>query len=129
MAKTTPITGTVYEDSGAYLMARVIGNAGTMITQASLSALTYKVFDLNSDAPFTPTQSGSLTVSAVVFDTLQTDARWSADSTGYNFGHVIPAAWLTDGGHVFKIEYRFTPVSGEVFHVVFQLTTVDLLGS
>ncbi len=123
----TPIQGNIYEDGGASVMARVIGNAGTAITQASLSSISYKVFDLATGE--TALQSGVLTISAVVFDALQTDARWTADSTGYNFLHACPASWFTDANHQYRIEYKFTPASGEVCWVVALLTTLPLYTS
>ena len=39
-------TGSVWEDSGAFVMARITGNAGTAITQATISTITAKVFEL-----------------------------------------------------------------------------------
>lgn len=119
----------VFEDSGATLLARVLGNAGTPITQASLTSISYKVFDLNAADPTAATQTGTLTISAVVFDTLQTDPRWTVDDEGFNFAYAAPASWFSESTHTYRIEYKFTPASGEAFWTVFTLTTVGIMTS
>lgn len=110
----------VWEDSGAALMARVLGNAATAITQATVSSVTRKVFDLDGATPTTPVSS-ALTVSTVVFDTLQTDGRWATDSTGYNFLDAVDDDVFTTGGNRYRVEYVFEPSSGAKFHVVFEV--------
>lgn len=121
------IRGSVWEDGGATVMARVIGNAGTAITQASLTSIHYSLFDTNGATPETAVVAGtSLTVSDVVFDTLQTDARWTQDATGYNFRHTIAASVLAAPAHLYRAEYKFTPTSGEVFWVVAEILTLGV---
>lgn len=126
MAKNRPTQATVWEDSGATCMARVVGQDAANITQASLTAIAYKVFDLDGLTPGTATDSGALVVADVVFDTVKTpddDARWTEDSTGYNFLDTTAgkAANLPTGDHRYRIEYVFDPDSGEDFTVVFSL--------
>ena len=118
--------GTVFEDSGAAVMARIVDNDGTNITQADLSAISWNIFDMSNPASATNT---ALVITDVVFDTLQTDSRWTTDSTGYNFRHDVPAVSLAIGDAQYRLEYKFTPASGEVFHTAFELVTVDMLGS
>lgn len=115
----------VFEDGGATIMARIIGNDAANITQASLTTITYSVFDLDSATPETPVSghdAQALTVANVVFNALQTgDARWAdagGDLTGFNFLHAI-AATAFPSAHRYAIEYLFNPASGENFwHVV-----------
>ena len=124
------ITGYVFERSGCQLMARMVGNAGAFVTQASLSSITYKLFDLSSATPDTTVASGTVTISGNVYDTVQTpalDPRWTRDSIGYNFRYAAPGSWFTPGDHVFRIEFTFTPTSGEVFYALFQPTARNLL--
>ena len=116
-----------FEDAGLALMARVYGNSAVAITQASLSGITYTVIDKTTLAVVVA--STALTVSSVVFDTLQTDARWVKDSTGYNFRHDLAAAALPDGDSTYRVEYTFTPTIAAVFKLVFEVATVNLLGS
>ena len=59
------IEGKIWEDGGASLMARILGNDAVNLIQSALTALTYKVFDLSSTTPETETASGTLTISAV----------------------------------------------------------------
>jgi hypothetical protein len=116
--------GTAIEDSGIVLMARVQNISGTNITQGSVSGITYSVFDLVDG---TAVVSGSsLTVSTVVFDTLQTPAIWTTDTTGYNFRHDAPATALPNGERTYRFEYKFTPTSGEVFWALFDINTIGV---
>ncbi len=119
-------TTTIWEDSGAYLMSRILGSDGAAIQQADVSSIAYSVYDMDdTSSPST----GSLTVANVVYDTLQTDARWTKDSTGYNFGWAAGASLFAGGDKVYTVEVAFTPASGEVYHVVFQVRTRALLRS
>lgn len=126
------ITGIVVEDSGAFLMARVQGANAANVTQADITGVTYSVFDLSSDTPTTALAGHSgatLTVATVIFNTLQTDARWTIDSTGYNFAHAIAASAFPTGNHRFRVEYLFDPASGENFIVPFDLPAIAVYTS
>lgn len=116
----------VYEDAGATCMARVYGNAATAITQATISSITCAVYDLTTGSSVvTP----SVVVATSVFDTLQTDARWTADATGYNFRYDLPATAFPTGDRRYRIEFVFTPTSGAVFVVLFEADAIALYGS
>jgi len=126
---TEPIRATIWEDGGATPLARVTGADGAAITQASLTSISYKVFDLNSTTPSTAVATGTVTIATSVFDTLQTDAIWSEDTSGYNFKHTIASTVFTTGGHAYRVEYLFTPASGQPFWVVFELHTHEVMTS
>ncbi len=111
----------VWEDSGAALMARVVGNAATAITQATVTSIDRKVYDLDSATPTVATDEKTLTVSTVVFDALQTDGRWTVDSTGYNLLDAVDDDIFTTGGHRYRVEYVVEPSTGAKFHLVFEL--------
>ena len=119
------ISGSIWEGSGATIMSRSYLNSGSAITQATISTLTYKVFDLSSTAPTTATSTGSFTVASVVFDTLQTDAIWTADSTGYNFKAAMTAASFPDGDRVYRVEVKFTPSSGQAWYQVWLVDSAE----
>ena len=121
MAASDTIKASVWEDAGATCLARMVGNAGTSVTQASLTSITCKVFDLSSATPTTSIATPTVTISSAVYDTLQTDSRWTVDSTGYNFLFTVAASILTTGDHRYRVEFKFTPTSGEVFFTVFEL--------
>ena len=114
-----------FEDSGPILMARITGNDGANITQASITGITLVVMDGNT----VQTASIDLTVANVVFDTLQQtsdDARWTADAEGYNFKHEVVATDLPDGLKTYTFEIVFNPSSGEDFPLVFRIDTMKL---
>lgn len=114
-----PTRSKVIEDSGATFLARVVGHDGVAVLQAGVSSIAAKVFDeSNSD---TEVFSGTLTVSSVIFDTLQTDARWTRDTDGYNFRHDMDGTVFSTAGHRYRVEYKFTPTSGAAFFVLFEV--------
>lgn len=121
-----PTVGYVTEDGGAGFLARLVGNSAANVTQASLSSASVKVFDLDSDDPDTAVYTATLTISSVIFDALQTDDRWTVDSTGYNFRHDMPASAFPTGSHNYRVEYKFTPTSGEVFWALFDVFATNV---
>lgn len=91
--------------------ARLVLANGANAVQASFSAAKYAIYDMSGD-PETAIASGSLTVSTVVFDTLQTDGYWTADALGYNFRHTYAGTLFTRGGGSYLIEYALTLAAG-----------------
>lgn len=114
---------TVWEGGDAINMARVTGADAANITQASLTTIDWAVYKTDGTVV---SASASLTVSNVIFDTLQTDSRWTEDSTGYNFRHTVPAATLADGDTVYRVEYKMTATGGEIIRVTYELTTQNV---
>ncbi len=118
------ITGSIMRKSGATVAGLVQGNAGTAITQASLTSIAYAVYRVDSPGIEVTTGTGTLTISAVVFDTPQLlDPRYTL-SGGFNFLAVIPASCFQVAGAVHRIEVTFTPVTGEVFLQIWQAGTL-----
>ena len=122
MPAAVAITGVVWEDSGASLMGRVLGNAGTAIVQADMTGISRSVY-LGDTVVAGPT---AIVVATAVFDTLQTDARWTTDSTGYNFRDDAPETIFADSDRIHIVEYALDPASGEDFHVVFRVTIAKI---
>lgn len=98
---------------------------GETATQSDISSIAYVV--LNTDGT-TYAAGGSLTVSAVMFDTLQTDGRWSEDSTGYNFRHDVAHTVITAVGQ-YVIKYTFTTSGGSQVIETFPVQAVALTTS
>jgi len=140
------VTGqAVVNRSGVTLLARIVGNGGMPITQASLSTIQYALTDFGSGSP-TPGSPGpanpapttgalaSLTISSVVFDSLQqNDPRWTKDSAanlgsdgawGYNFLATLAATLFTTANRQ-QCVVVFTPVTGQPFRCLFQWQPVE----
>lgn len=118
-----------WEDSGFSIMDRVKGQTGSYITQASISAITATFYNIDDeDNPSAIGSPVSLTVASVVFDTLQTDSRWTRDATGYNFRYDVPATFTATPCKM-RIEVKYDPASGENFHVVWEGTVGALHAS
>ncbi len=118
------ILGLIVRRSGATVAGLVQGQTGAAITQDSLSSISYQVVRLDNAGVETITGSGTLTISAVVFDTAQTtDPRYTI-SGGYNFLAVIPASCFQTGGRTHRIEVTFVPVTGEPFVQEWQGETI-----
>jgi len=129
MASTDKILGFVWEDGGGTVLARAVGQDAVAITQASLTSVAWKAFDESGATPDTPVATGTLTIATDIFDTLQTDPRWTLDSTGYNVKHEIAASVFSAGDHIYRVEYVFDPVSGEVFPMVAEMFAKAMRGS
>lgn len=120
------IRGEAFEDSGVSLMGRIRGHDGENIVQADLSSIAYSVFDVTNPASVTAGGTGTLTIADVVYDTLQTDSRWTKDSVGFNFLWPVAATHFASGGKTYRFEVAFTPASGAVFHGVWEVVTTGL---
>jgi hypothetical protein len=116
------------EDNCFFLMDRIYGTSATVVTQATISSIAYKITRMDTESTV---DSGSLVVATVIFDTLQT-AEWleddkvtAIDSTGYNFGWWVTADKLTVGGIQYIADVTFTPTTGTGynFSTAFRLET------
>ena len=103
------------EDEDVPFLARIRGNSGALITQASLASVACKVISPRSGAVLA---MPAVAVSSSVYDALQAGGQWEGDATGYNFLHVVPASAFPEPG-VYLVEYTFTPVSGGPFTLHF----------
>ena len=118
----TPTKALIYEGTGLTCMARITGEDATNVTQAAVSSIALNVY---SDESTTANSTTALVVSSTVFDALQTDARWTVDATGYNFKFEIDSAEFADGDVTYRCEFKFTPTSGNVWYVIFNVVTVE----
>jgi len=109
--------GYVLEDSAYANMARLVDRDGELLTQAAVSAISLTIFTKKTGVVFAA--AAAVSVASTIFDTLQTPDIWTKDSVGYNFRH--DGNVLTDGDTWYRFEYKFTPVVGGVFHVLFDV--------
>ena len=119
----------VREGSGAVHVARVKGVDAVNMTQASMSTITCKVTNVATAAFTTP----AVTIATSVFDTLQTDSRWTlatpGDTTGYNFRFELAPADIVEGGALYEVRFLGTPAVGNAFIVdAFRVFVIPLLG-
>ena len=122
----TPTIATIYEDTGVTCMSRIFGDDGLAVEQSDVSSIDLAVF---KNTTTSATYTASLTVADVIFDTLQTDARWSLDSTGYNFRYAVVASVFAEGDYTYRLEFKFTPASGSQYFVIFEIDTVEVFTS
>lgn len=117
MVNVVIFRGKVIENSEFVLRNRVSTTTGSYITQAAISSIRVKVFDLS-----TTDQVGvdyNPLVSAVVYDTLQ--PTWSEDKTGFNLAIPMAGSYVPNGAVEYQVEIKFTPVSGNTFYIIWRL--------
>ena len=125
-AQDWPVRG--YEQTDLPILARVEHN-GVNITQAAISSITCKVRRYSrATGAASDTGTPTVTVSSAVYDTLQTDDRWKADATGYNFSFAVPASAFPAEDE-YTIVFSFTPSSGSVFRLKCRGPMISLDGA
>jgi hypothetical protein len=119
-----------FEDSHGYLLARIRGTTGALITKASLSAIQLKVYD-PEDSENTEIASRDIVINDTVFDTLQTDSGWDTaeDADGFNFKVEVLPTDLPSGSKKYRFEFKFTNTSNKIWHVVVDVPTIGLIRS
>lgn len=128
MANPAPRLCTTLSGVPPTLMDRIYGNSNVLVTQASITSITYTVYLMSTDYPtdedtktaVTGHSAITVTKTSAVFDALQTGGTWtdSEDATGYNFKHQVDVsvnACFATAGRYYKVVYTFTPASGQKF--------------
>lgn len=132
MADARDVHGNAYKNGSATLLARVVGADGTALVPGDIAAAEYSIYlldDRDPDArtPVAGHQGVALSVSGVLFAALQTDERWTVDALGYNFRHVLDVSAnqaFATAGRRYLVEFRLTPVSGQVILVRFRINVI-----
>jgi len=119
-----PVRGSCWEGCNFTCMARMVGDDNTAIIQSSVSSIAGKVFD-KDDASDTGTAL-TVAVATSIFNTLQTDDRWTEDVTGYNFRFTVPGSAIPDGGKAYLVEFVFTMADESTEAAVFEVVAKDL---
>lgn len=120
------VIGTTYEDQGVVVLGRVRDWEADLLVQADFGSITLKLFDESSSTPNTAIYSATLTVSSVIYNTLQTGGGWTVDSTGWNFRTSIAGQYFADPCHQYRCEVLFAPTGAETFFGVAQITTIPV---
>lgn len=120
--------GEFLESSGAVLIARVWDEDGTDVVQADISSIVgygYKL--VNGVWTVLSGYNGvSLTVSDVVFNTLQAAPAWDPGGSGYNLRIVIPYTLFDTPGTQYRFNHKLVPVSGQQAYVQHQGSCLGL---
>jgi len=132
MAEAADLHGTAMKNGTVTLMARIVGADAANLVQANIGSIQYSIYLLDDqDADARTAVAGhtdvSLTVADVVFDSLQTDALWTVDTTGYNFQHVPDVSTnpaFAIAGRRYLVEYRLTPVVGQIILARFRINVL-----
>lgn len=88
----------------------------TLVTQSSLSSITRQVSCL-VEGVWVSMGVDSLVISSVISNALQTGNGWTANTAGYNFRDVVPAARFSNVGAT-VILYTLTGTDGTVTEIV-----------
>lgn len=135
----------VWEGSDFDLIARVVGRDQGVLLQSDYAAggIDFHVYEHGDPtAKFSvtgisvsggqPSGSAGSTSGNVIFDTLQTDGRWDADSTGYNFRYAVRAidlaqtdSFALEGGRTYKMEFRHYTTDWGIIPVVWEIETAQ----
>ncbi|NLG44821.1 MAG: hypothetical protein GX547_16385 [Phycisphaerae bacterium] len=120
------IHDTVMHGSSAVNLARVADYDDALATPAAIAAISYTIERESADAAFSAVDGHAnqpVDVAACLFAEMQNDSRWTCDSVGYNFRHLVPIdladAFPTPG--VYWVRYRFVPAAGQPFVIAFRL--------
>lgn len=135
MPNANDIHGTVYKNRSATLLAKVVGASAAVVTQATIASAKYTAYLLAADPTAAPDTADAITghtdvtvaVASLIYDTLQTDAVWTKDGTGYNLKHVLDVGTtqlFTIAGRWYLVEFMLTPTSGQIIPVRFRLLTI-----
>jgi len=110
--------GWAFENQDVTTVARVMLPNGSALKVADLGSITRNIYNLSTQSN-TAVQTATLTTADVVFDALQIDGYWAADTTGYNFrDRATYFNYVTEGGESYRIEYEFNTSSfGDIFVV------------
>jgi hypothetical protein len=135
--ETATVFGIVQDGGTVICMGRILNRESSTLaafTQSDITSITYTVSliddsDKDTLTAVTNHTAVSLTVSAVIFNTMQTPSLWTqnVDATGYNFRHTIPISTnpaFTTAGRRYKIVYTCVPVVGQKENWVFEVMCV-----
>jgi len=129
MPTVQDIQGEVFKNASVILLARIVGEDGGPVTQATISSISYTIYELDeadpdSQTPVSGHTAVSVSVANSIFDELQLDELWSVDSEGYNFKHVVDISQdqaFAQAGIQYQVRFELTPTTGQVIIARFKL--------
>lgn len=132
MADAMDIHGNAFTNGSATLLARVVGNDGTLLTPAAVTSIHYTAYllddhDITSRAPVTGHTGLPLSTEDVLCNNLQNDATWTVDAEGYNFHYALDVTYFEAfpiAGRRVLVEFRLIPTVGQVIVVRFRINVI-----
>lgn len=125
--------GTVFVGSTRQLRDRIVGSNLVAIVQADVASISYTIEEDHQDPAQRAVVEGhedvALTVSDVVFDTLQTDDDWTdeVDATGFNFAFtpdISSDAAFPTAGRYYLVTVTLVMNSGQPLASRFRLRAI-----
>jgi len=122
------------EGQTVHLMARVVTKDNVAVQQSGITGtggqeITRNIFDMSVADPIAGIATSSLDKTAKIFDTLQTDAEWTADTTGYNFLDSVATADLATGTKRWRVQYSMVVTGEETITWEYFVDVQDVYGS
>ena len=118
----------VNEGSSPTIMGNFLIHDGSSAVQSDITSISYSVWDVDDPSVVILTDDPALNVGEVFYDTLQTDSRWTVDSTGFNFAWATPITICPDGGKTYIVQFTTTPAVGAVIKDAVELKTRNFVG-
>lgn len=113
MNPTTHFEVEALEDHPVTVLARLQDpTTGNLTNVSTVTALTFKVFDLESLTPSVIVASGTINVGDSILNELHIDDRWTVDDMGYNFVHTLSSSIFSTGSRTYDLEYEFSTPGG-----------------
>lgn len=123
---------TFVEDSSCVLMARITdrttiyGTNPTPLVQADFSSIILTVYDVTLSAIATGFDGISLTISSVIYDSLQ---GWGRDNIGHNFRYTLAYNAFVVGSDNYSVEVKYTLTNGRIGHCIWRGPAIPLYRS
>ena len=118
-----------FERTTPWMMARVVGSAGTIALPSQIATVRLEVWDDDAPSDASPIHVVPTIVPAdVFFATLQLEERWTRDEIGYNFGYKALKVQLPKGRRNYRFEFKCITDEAEPneFYVTFMQPTLPL---
>jgi hypothetical protein len=107
-------SATIAEQQDAVLCARVYANDNTIVVQADVLQVLVRVYDVSGTEVYGKEEDPA----DVIYNTLQTDARWTEDGTGYNLRVTIPGRGVfLSGGANYGTEIILEMADGDAIAI------------
>lgn len=106
------------------LLCRLKDTSGSYATQSTFSGIVLDIYDVDDPDNLVVPQV-TLVVASTVYNTLQTDSRWTVDNTGYNFAYATLSTHTPRPDTQYRLKFTCTQTDGRQLKFVFEIPTFD----